>query len=347
MQDVDREVRKIQLTGKSTFIISLPKRWVEGLKLKAGSPLTIIKQDPTTLLLTSKEGKAEPEKLGEVVLRISEEERPEAITRKIIALYFLGYNLIRVIPKSERITSGQRNEIKDFARRKLVGTEVISDSSHEINLQVLLSFPELSVENALRRMYFIATSMHEDAISALKEHNLNLARDVVDMDDEVDRFGFYIIRQLKYAVQNERAIKEIGLSNARDCLGYRLIAKSVERIADHAVKIAQNTLQLKNPLDPRVFDRIYEASTFAKTVFNDAVTSLFKRDYALAEGVISRSEKAEAMINDISRSFSKGVEADERSNLRLILESIRRTIEYAADIAEVVLNLTIENVSKT
>jgi phosphate uptake regulator len=344
---MDREVRKIQLTGKSTYIISLPKKWVDELGLKAGNPLAITRQDATTLLITPEEKEKETDEPSQVDLRIAEEEPPEAVIRKIIALYFLGYGVIRVIPKSGRILSNQRTGIKDFVRRKLVGTEVVSDSSHEINLQVLLGYAELSVENALRRMFLLANSMHEDAISALKEHNVELAEDVIRTDDEVDRFSFYIIRQLKYAIQNERAVKEIGLLSARDCLGYRLIAKSVERIADHAVKIAENVVTLKAPPDQRVSEKIYEASAFAKNAFSDAVTSLFKRDYELAEGVVSRGKKAELMMGDISLPFAKGTEADKTGNLRMILESIRRTIDYATDIAEVVLNLTVENVVKT
>ncbi len=40
-------------------------------------------------------------------------------------------------------------------------------------------------------------SMSSDAILAVKENNLELAQEVINTDDEVDRFGFYIIRQLK------------------------------------------------------------------------------------------------------------------------------------------------------
>jgi phosphate uptake regulator len=344
---MEREVRKIQLTGKSTYIISLPKKWVDELKLKAGNPLSITRQGATTLLISPEENDRKAEGPIQVDLRISEEEPPEAVIRKIIALYFLGYGVIRMLPKSGRITSSQRTEIKDFIRRKLVGTEVVSDSSHEINLQVLLGFAELSVDNALRRMFLLATSMHEDAVSALKEGNVELAEDVIRMDDEVDRFGFYIIRQLKYAVESEGAIKEIGLLKAKDCLGYRLIAKSVERIADHAVKIAENVVSLRAPPDQRVFEKIFETSVFAKDSFSDAATALFKRDYALAEAVVSREKKGEVMIDEISRPLAKDLQTDQAGNLRLILESIRRTIDYSADIAEVVLNLTVESVVKT
>ncbi len=38
------------------------------------------------------------------------------------------------------------------------------------------------------------------------------------------------------------------------------------------------------------------------------------------------------------------MEVEEASYVRLIIESIRRTAEYATDIAEIVLNLTVESI---
>lgn len=82
--------------------------------------------------------------------------------------------------------------------------------------------------------------MHSDVLRVLRESDEKLAQDVIALDDEVDRFSLYVIRQLKMAVQNERILREIGLSNPRDCLGYRIIVKFVERIADHATYIGES-----------------------------------------------------------------------------------------------------------
>lgn len=45
--------------------------------------------------------------------------------------------------------------------------------------------------------------------------NEELAKEVIQLDDEVDRFGFYIVRQLKAAVENEAVLKSIVLSSPR------------------------------------------------------------------------------------------------------------------------------------
>lgn len=337
------ETRKIQLTGKSTYIVSLPKRWVTNMGLKAGSQVVISKQSDASLLLIPKE-LAKQTKSEEAIILISQKDDPSTITRKIVSLYLVGYNIIKIKTKDERITSLQRNLIKDLTRKKLVGTEIISDSSNEMKLQILLSYPELSVENALRRMCLIAISMHEDATRALRELDKKLAYDVVALDDEVDRFSLYIIRQLKAAVQSESILKDIGLSNQRDCLGYRVIVKSVERIADHAVKIAENAILLNKKINDSVSRKISDMSSFAVSVFDDATKALYKKDYLLADNMVAKAKTTVNMENEIIKAIAKKLEPSEASSIRMILESIRRTAEYASDIAEIVLNLNIESV---
>ncbi|MGB9845850.1 MAG: PhoU domain-containing protein, partial [Methanothermobacter tenebrarum] len=334
------EIRKLQFTGKSTYIVSLPKKWVKAFGLKSGSQIIVSQQD-SSLILTPKEiAKPLPQPVEATIL-ISNKDDPETISRKIISLYLTGYNYIVVRAKDERINASQRNTIKDLARKKLVGTEIISETSNEVKLQILLSYPELSVENALRRMCIITSSMHDDAIQTLKNLDKKLAQEVIQLDDEVDRFSIYIIRQLKAAVQNERILKDIGLSNPRDCLGYRVIVKFVERIADHATKIAEYVQIIEENPSETVFQKISGISTFAKTLFEEAIKSLFKKDYTLADQVISKAKTIALLENEAIKEIQFKIKQADIPPMRMIMESIRRTAEYASDIAEIVLNLNI------
>ena len=43
------EVRKIQFTGRSMYILSLPKRWMHEMHLKAGVRITIVRESNNTL----------------------------------------------------------------------------------------------------------------------------------------------------------------------------------------------------------------------------------------------------------------------------------------------------------
>jgi phosphate uptake regulator len=286
---------------------------------------------------------AKQQKIDEALIKVSASELPDVIIRKTVSTYLIGYNIIHIKAEKQQLSSKQRNEIKNFARHLLVGTEIVTDTPTELTLQVLLSYPELSVQSALRRMSIITSSMHRDALTALKELDHQLAKGVIATDNEVDRFNMYIIRQLKMAIQNPQIIREIGLRNARDCLGYRLVTKSVERTADHAANIAENVLLLKRRLNNEIIENVEEMSTIAISMFETSIDSLFKQDYNLAESVIEKT-KTVMTLEKAAVNFTQKIGVEESANLRLIIESVRRTAEYASDIAEIVLNLTVESI---
>jgi phosphate uptake regulator len=156
----DGETRKLQITGGSTYVISLPKRWVTQTGLEKGSPLIVRQEQDGSLAIVPPElGKLEKEE-EEAQIKISPEDSSEAVIRKTVSVYLLGYNIIHIRAKDQQkeISSTQRNAVKTFARNMLVGTEIVTDTSKELTLQVLLSYPELSVPSALRRMSIITAS---------------------------------------------------------------------------------------------------------------------------------------------------------------------------------------------
>jgi phosphate uptake regulator len=340
-KNVLEEMRKIQLTGGSTFIVSLPKTWVQQMGLEKGSLVSIVKSDDMSLRIQSKE-LDRGDKPRRAIISVSSDDSPESVVRRVVSAYLLGYNIIQVRTPESRMNSDYRYAVKDFTRKKLVGTEILSDLPQELTLQVLLSYSDLSVKDALRRMGIIAASMHREAISTIGSDDARIAKEIISMDDEVDRFSFYIIRLLKVAVSDGLVLRESGLRSPRECLGYRLITKSVERMADHAVNIARNSLALTMiNLEQEVLDELGSLSGMALRVFEEAVEALFDGDYALADEVLVRAEETRRMEGEAVQKIIKYAAAEDVPALRLILESIIRTAEYGADIAEVVLNMTI------
>ncbi len=337
------EQRKLQVTGGSTYIVSLPKDWVTKNQLKKGSAMVLREEDDGSLsVVPSKTEKKE--KQDEAFIRVVSSENADAVMRKAISSYLAGYNILHIRAQGQQALSSKlRNHLKNFARNYLVGTEIVTDTPADLTLQVLLNYPELTVQSALSRMSIIASSMHKEAINALKSLDYSSAKSVIETDREVNRFGLYIVRLLKLAVANARVVKEIGLFSPKDCLGYRLIAKSVERTADHATKISENLLLMKDPLNENLYDRVSQMSTLAISMFESAMDALFKKDYDQAEGIIQKISQVHKLEKEAVLA-SKDIGVEETVNLRLLIESVRRTAEYASDISEVVLNLNVESV---
>ena len=336
------EMRKIQFTGKSSYIVSLPKEWVMDMGLKQGDQVVVTRQGTSTLQIVPAKRHTKPVEIEDATFEIQPDDESATIVRKLVSLYFLGFSTINVKPKSGRLKPAQRIAVKDAVKRVLMGTEIIADSTDGITIQVLINLFELSVDGAFKRMLLIAKSMQNDALLALEEANIDLAKEVVNSDDEVDRFSFYIIRQLKIAIQNEHMLKDMGFENARSCLGYRVIVKNIERVGDHAVGIAKDLLEFKKPIKKSVLDEIRDMNNFSLSVLDEACLSLFKKDFVQAELSIQKTMDITKYEKKVFETIKSLRDDEEIYRVRRMVENIRRISEYASDIAEIVMNMTIE-----
>jgi phosphate uptake regulator len=332
----------VQFTGRSTYVLSLPKKWIEEMHVKASDQVTLVRGLDNSLSVIPIFTGAR-ESLNEVTTFVSPSESGNTLRRKVVSIYLAGYNIIHLKIKSGRMNPALRDAVRELVRCNLVGTEMIADASDNITLQVLLSLPELSVNTAIRRMYLIASSMHKDAMSALAELNYELAKEVIRSDDEVDRFSLYVFRNLVMAMQNGRVLREMGLKKPSDCLSYRVAVKSIERIADHACSIADKAIPLKDKIPKDSLQKIDKMSHLALTVLNDSVEALLRRDYQLADKTVDNAKNIRTLEDEVLKAIEKDKVRDP-ANIKLALEDIRRTAEYASDIAEAAMNETIDEV---
>lgn len=342
--DDKEEARRIQFTGNSTFIVSLPKPWVREMGLEKGDQVKVVRRGSSSLSVYPARARAGSSRRPDAVVEVDAGETAAAIVRRLISLYFLGFKTIRMRPGGSgggRLGAGQRAAVRRAARHMLIGAEVTADSASGITVQILVGLKDLTVDGAFKRMLHLARSMIGDAVGALADGDDARARDVIGADDEVDRFGFYIIRQLKTAIESEHMLGEIGFEHARNCLGYRLVAKNIERTGDHAVHIAQDVIEFKRPVGREAARRIADMAEFAVGALDDACLALFKKDYALAEATIKKAggiASREAAVLEAAASGRGG----EVYRVRRTAEDVRRVAEYASDIAEIVLNMTVE-----
>lgn len=339
MTESNRQSRRLQLSGGSTFVVSLPKPWIEYLQLKVGDNIMMTKNPNRSITLTP--DRNTPKKASHAKAKIGPKDSDESIRRKIIAMYLAGYKSIK-ISAGMRMRPGQTSMIRSLVRSTMIGTEIVESDVNSLVIQILTILPELSFDVALERMHLMAANMHKEAVESLAAADLAHAEEVVKADNEVDRFSLYMLRNLTMAVQNADMLHEMGLEKPSDCLGYRTAVSRIERIADHAALIAKRTKYLDGPIDAKAVKRITLLSSEAVEVFGRSVQALTKSDYNMAEAVadaiphiVKRQEDAMLMTIDSAKNASV---------VKFVLDDIRRTAEYSSDIAEVVMDGNIQSI---
>jgi len=335
-----QQTRKIQISGGSTYIISLPKEWVEELKIKVGENVTITKNPNHSLTIFPRE--QDNDKKTIAVIYPTQKESGDSIKRKIIAAYLSGYKAIQIKTKGMKIQSAHSRSVRELVRSSMIGTEIVESSSEAITIQILTRLPELSFETALNRMYLMATNMVKESIEALEETDISHADEVVNMDDEVDRFGMYMRRNLVLAIGNQSILQDMGLKKPAECIEYRTIVSKIERIGDHAGLIAKRIKFIEDKIDPKIISRIKKLSEKALEVFEESIAAVQNHDFQKGENV---AEKVSKIIEDEKEIMSKIKDNEKNATVvRFVLEDLRRIAEYSSDIAEIAIDENIHSV---
>ena len=206
------DFRKVQVTGGNSFVVSLPKTWVNDVGLKAKDAVAVIVQPDSSLLIVPRKDIRETSK-SEATIEITSGLDRDSLLRQFISYYLAGYDIIRI--NSGRADASMRAFIREGIRRKLVGVEIIEETSTGILTQCLSGYIDLPLKKAVERMSIIAAGMVTDSITALQRGKKALGDEVIQRDDEVDRFYHFILRQLNIATRDRSVIQEIGLNSCQ------------------------------------------------------------------------------------------------------------------------------------
>ena len=332
------DFRKVQVTGGNSFVVSLPKTWVKDVGLHASDPVAVMVQPDSSLLIVPRRDIRAATK-SEAILEGSQGPDKDFLLRHFISYYLAGYDTIRIV--LGRSDSALRGFIREGIRRKLVGVEIIEESSGGILTQCLSGYVDLPLKKALERMAIIAGGMLTDSVAVLQGGGKVMAEEVIERDDEVDRFYHFLLRQLNIAVRDRSVIQEIGLTSTRDCLGYRLVVKSAERVADHAAGIASQAENLQSLPEPAV-KRIVEMTSLSRKVFDNSIAALVRLDGKMAEEAIAKTKEVVSLEGRLSGEIlAPRMSGTQVASAKLMLESIRRAAEYGSDIAEVAIDLAV------
>ena len=358
MAEKDLGYRKVQCTGRGSYIISLPKEWVQNIGLKRGSEIAFSVQTDSTLTLVPRKleqsDRAEEARLREYYVIADSKRSAESTYRMTKALYAIGADIIRIHFKDAENAEKQKTELKNLARDTFLGSEIIEETPEELTFQILIRHSEFPIEKAVRRMAIVALSANRDAISTLKNKSPETFQSVVNARNDVDRLALYVVRQLKWGIERN-LFKELGFKTAKEFLLYRIAVNDIKNIGENAFNIVNSldtfqkmiedqTLFVKDTIDEEIYSQILKFNSIAHELFDESTRAMFKREYQNAEKIISKRKSLVRLENElITLMSSKKLDPNMAAILRLVLDSSRRIMDYAKNIAELTLNRTVED----
>ncbi|MHA2283233.1 MAG: PhoU domain-containing protein [Promethearchaeota archaeon] len=326
------QTRKVQKTGGSSYIISLPKKWIDDNRIEKNDTLGILSQPDGNLLITPQIEVDEIQKTKEIIA----EDFPEDnfLFRALIGAYIMGFSVI-IIKSSKGFEPHIRDTIRKFTQIA-IGPEIEEESGNFIKIKDLVNPKEMPFEKTIRRMYILVQNMHLEAIKALKTSDKTLAEEVIKSDNDVDRLHYLIMRQVSIVLSDIVLCQKMDVT-LDEAVHFQQISRFLERIADHAVKISKNILNLSDSkVSEKLKGEIEFASNFSLDLLNRSLDAWLRKDINLANESIELINELISITEKISFDTSNNTESS--IAISYIIESIRRTGVYSGDISEIIIN---------
>jgi len=183
----------------------------------------------------------------------------EAVTRGVRAVLDRDASLARKVIDGDDPIDLQENHVEDECLKILALHQPVATDLRRIAMILLINTdlermadlavelaeraehlartPPLPIPENLHAMSDLATAMVRQSLDAFVHLDVGLARRVVRMDDEVDRYNVEIIDDLIAVMKRSQDFIAPALSLFS-------VVRHVERIADHATNIAEDVVYL-------------------------------------------------------------------------------------------------------
>jgi phosphate transport system protein len=179
------------------------------------------------------------------------------------------------------------------------------------------------------------------AMQALIERDSELARQVLDQDDQVDQLEVEIDRQCIEII----ALRQPAARDLRFVISVAKMAPVLERVADHAANIARVALDLNNEPELKSAVDLKRMSDHALQMLRAALDAFTSNDADAARETI----KSDAEINELyNHIFHRLIEmmvtepatATRDARLLFVAKHLERIGDYVTDICELTVYMT-------
>ena len=328
------EVRKLQLTGGSTYIVSLPKRWVVEHQLSAKDEVRIEWRPSGSLRVSAETTSVRKRRQVEIDLQ---EISRDFILDHLIGAYLSGAQNIRIISKSG-IDREHRRELRRFIQTTR-GVEIANESDYSVEMITLLNPAEMPLHSSLNRMYLLVSSQIRDVVEVLTGGDVTILEDSEEREKEVDALRLLLERQVGQILESASIETSFGTTRW-EAAELSNIVRTLERIGDHCYILSRLCVYQEVPNNLSSAELPVSVIPIWQSSIKQLIANLRKRKVKEIHDAKSNLESAIMNLRDYEDSlWDMKLQSTDALFLDKLSESLRRILAYTVDMAEILINI--------
>ncbi|WXG40887.1 MAG: PhoU domain-containing protein [Candidatus Freyarchaeum deiterrae] len=309
------ESRKVQEV-KGSFYVYLPKEWCVKAKIKGGSQVNFQElKDGSLVIFSSKE---EYKRKLNGTLNIENCE-PHMAHVMLVAGYMVGLDQMNLVSTKE--ISLEFREYIESAVRAMIGIEVVDETDKSISIKDISEVS--SIKPIIQRLLNTTGYILNSVVRIIGNGDPKESQVIINRDDDVDRYHWLVQRMVHLTLENPTLAKELNILPIEG-LHYSHITRYIERIADHAVGIAEQILA-----NGTANEELSKLAEKANNLYSSLISVLFSRDLSKAFDILDQRNILKKEIRILETEFPES---------KVIIIHLERIIDYCSDISETAID---------
>ena len=328
------EVRKIQLTGGSTYIVSLPKKWITEHGLGAKDQVRIEWRPSGTLRVIADASKI----IRTRVVDINCKEIPDhMIFDHLVSAYLSGANKI-IISSDNGISRKQSKILRNFIKSTR-GLEILNDQGNRLEMISLLNPSEMPLYSSINRMYLLISRQVRDFSDVLMGGEKEILEDSSDREDEVDALRLLLERQVGQILESASIEDSLGTSRWEASELCKLV-RTLERMGDHSFALCDLANSYAVPKSINMASLPVSIIPIWQMSIKLLVSNLRKRKITEIHTAKSQLLSARQDLLQYEEELrSSDIELQDALFMDRVSESLRRMCSYSINMAEILMNI--------
>jgi phosphate uptake regulator len=334
------ESRKVQQVGGGSYTVSIPRQWARDNDIQSGVTVYLDTHIDGSLVVSPNDGP--DSELATVRIELNDQNEDgaadlEAAERAVRAAYTVGYDRIEIAATSGSGLAAQHRRAIDRAVGRLTGVELEAGTEGGLVARSVFDPSEISIRQSVLQLRYISLSMQEAAMEAFAGTSSEF-RYIDGRDDDADRVFDLVTRHFNRSLVLLGEVDRLGLDRPT-LFHYYLVARQLERVADHAVRIArvvEHTGTDGGPGDSTgatVGSIGDDARAVVETAAEAAINGSPPAD---AQAALARRDDVVERCEAVDRALLAG-DHDDAYLVARVTDSLRRTARYGGNVAEVAL----------
>lgn len=307
--------RKLIKLGNSSYVIALPKNWIEKSGLRKGDSIYTLPNSNGELVLAP--GPQSQKKENVKKLNFSRASF-ETIRDELMAAYTQNADLLEI--------TGFNGKNKKFIKEiigRMMNFEIVHIDENKIIAKDFLDINEIKLDSFVRKIDNSIRSMFDDIIDLTQKSTkkAKILYEMYDTDHEINRYYLLITRILFKGIDNPYILTLLK-HNSKQLFNYWWVAYNLEHIADWIKRATKVIAQ--NPISKQNLNDINKTFSKIKEIYLDCLNAFHKSDISLAKESLKVNRELRVEINKIIDSGQHGIYRRIISKLYNIIDSIHR-----------------------